>query len=192
MPRCALQICNKPANRCRGRRPRRPVGGRKIHRTHVSRHKHCKLFVGADACHRPADGRKNDWASALCHAVGRPALWPPDDGRCLIRLCFLGSARGTTPHRLSPERPEGWFLTQGLKISRTTAIYTHKIYLPITHHRGRAKPGPPPVYDGLSLYTLLVNCNIVLPCGGRIRRGSSFSGSAARQHRPQPAARQCR
>ena len=151
---------------------------------------------------------------------------------------FLGSARGTTPHRLSPElpsrgatanirldigsprgeldaeRPEGWFLaanltpvgwllaanltpvgwfpTQGLKISRTTAMYTQKIYSPITHHRGRAKPGPPPVYDGLSLYTLLVNCKIVLPCGGRIRRGSSFSGSAARQHRPQPAARQCR
>ena len=86
----------------------------------------------------------------------------------------------------------GWFPTQGLKISRTTAIYTQKIYSPITHHRGRAKPGPPPVYDGLSLYTLLVNCKIVLPCGGRIRRGSSFSGSAARQHRPQPAARQCR
>ena len=140
---------------------------------------------------------------------------------------FLGSARGTPPHRLSPELPsrganieprfmlgsprgelsatqtEGWFLaanltpvgwfpTQGLKISRTTAIYTQKIYSPITHHRGRAKPGPPPVYDGLSLYTLLVNCKIVLPCGGRIRRGSSFSGSAARQHRPQPAARQCR
>ena len=83
----------------------------------------------------------------------------------------------------------GWFPTQGLKINRT---YTQKIYSPITHHRGRAKPGPPPVYDGLSLYTLLVNCKIVLPCGGRIRRGSSFSGSAARQHRPQPAARQCR
>ena len=88
--------------------------------------------------------------------------------------------------------PMGWFHTQGLKINRTTAMYTQKIYSPITHHRGRAKPGPPPVYDGLSLYTLLVNCNIVLPCGGRIRRGSSFSGSAARQHRPQPAARQCR
>ena len=167
---------------------------------------------------------------------------------------FLGSARGTTPHRLSPELPsrgatanirldigsprgelsatqtEGWFLaanltpvgwflatnltavgwflatnlkdirsgamgwfpTQNLKINRTTAMYTQKIYSPITHHRGRAKSGPPPVYDGLSLYTLLVNCNIVLPCGGRIRRGSSFSGSAARQHQPQPAARQCR
>jgi len=88
--------------------------------------------------------------------------------------------------------PVGWFPTQGLKISRTTAMYTQKIYSPITHHRGRAKPGSPPVYDGLSLYTLLVNCNIVLPCGGRIRRGSSFSGSAARQHRPQPAAHQCR
>ena len=86
----------------------------------------------------------------------------------------------------------GWFPTQNLKINRTTAMYTPKIYSPITHHRGRAKPGPPPVYDGLSLYTLLVNCKIVLPCGGRIRRGSSFSGSAARQHRPQPAARQCR
>ena len=71
-------------------------------------------------------------------------------------------------------------------------VHPKKIYFPITHHRGRAKPGPPPVYDGLSLYTLLVNCKIVLPCGGRIRRGSSFSGSAARQHRPQPAARQCR
>lgn len=88
--------------------------------------------------------------------------------------------------------PMGWFPTQGLKINRTTAMYAQKIYSPITHHRGRAKSGPPPVYDGLSLYTLLVNCNIVLPCGGRIRRGSSFSGSAARQHRPQPAARQCR
>ena len=88
--------------------------------------------------------------------------------------------------------PVGWFPTQGLKINRTTATYAQKIYSPITHHRGRAKPGPPPVYDGLSLYTLLVNCKIVLPCGGRIRRGSSFSGSAARQHRPQPAAHQCR
>ena len=88
--------------------------------------------------------------------------------------------------------PVGWFPTQGLKINRTTATYAQKIYSPITHHRGRAKPGPPPVYEGLSLYTLLVNCKIVLPCGGRIRRGFSFSGSAARQHRPQPAAHQCR
>ena len=88
--------------------------------------------------------------------------------------------------------PMGWFPVQNLKINRTTAMHTQKIYSPITHHRGRAKPGPPPVYDGLSLYTLLVNCKIVLPCGGRIRRGSSFSGSAARQHRPQPAAHQCR
>lgn len=132
---------------------------------------------------------------------------------------FLGSARGTPPSGRSASSspqgapisylmfavaplegwflaanltPMGWFLTQGLKINRTTATYAQKIYSPITHHRGRAKPGPPPVYDGLSLYTLLVNCNIVLPCGGRIRRGSSFSGSAARQHRPQPAAHQCR
>lgn len=137
----------------------------------------------------------------------------PAAGPCRIFHYLLGSACGTTPQspvvtaplkgELDAERPEGWFLaanltpmgwfpTQGLKISRTTAMYTQKIYSPITHHRGRAKPGPPPVYDGLSLYTLLVNCNIVLPCGGRIRRGSSFSGSAARQHRPQPAAHQCR
>ena len=81
LPHYAWQICSKPANHCRGRRPRRPVDGHKIYRTHGPCRKHCKPLVGANACHRPVDGHKNDWASVLCHAVGRPALWPPD-GLC--------------------------------------------------------------------------------------------------------------